>query len=426
MAVVVEAPLNNRLVAKTVGGRCLLRVLVHQLFGTLSGGTHATLLLSWLRHLFLRVVALDFLSCSHSSEWRREAGANSLDHLREPEEVEQVKSDVGSQVRSTKPERQVADFHERGSLTMRVVEISVVRELSKLVHVVLGCGVTLGNRTVDIVEDQVAAVVAPDNATAEEGRSEECAVDSLVDGTRKVELVAEPVDVEERAGKLVQKEHRSVVVEERALCLISGRSQNVIFLGNTYESERENGDSRDGVSKHAPAEDVHISRAHVQIPEEVAQSLALEQTTHAIVSPDSLLPVADAAPGLALFVKQDDIQAQAVDHAALHEGDDVHIPADPGALAELGVDVGKEAGGEDGRHHIRDEGVHRKGEEDLMSVERESRQAKEVGDALEDGLQRCRRLDGIRVKHAGGILQVRGDQTAGAKMGGDGTGLGVL
>ena len=170
------------------------------------------------------------------------------------------------------------------------------------------------------------------------------------------------------------------------------------------------------MSKHAPAEDVHISRAHVQIPEEVAQGLALEQTAHAIVSPDPLLPVAVAAPVLALFVKQDDVQAQAVDHAALHEGDDVHIPADPGALAELGVDVGEEAGGEDGRHHVGDEGVHRQGEEDLMSVERESRQAKEVGYTLEDGLQRGRRLDGIRVEHAGGMLQVRGDQTAGAKI----------
>jgi hypothetical protein len=33
------------------------------------------------------------------------------------------------------------------------------------------------------------------------------------------------VDVEERARKLVQKEHRGVVVEERALCLVSDRSQ---------------------------------------------------------------------------------------------------------------------------------------------------------------------------------------------------------
>ena len=103
----------------------------------------------------------------------------------------------------------------------------------------------------------------------------------------------------------------------------------------------------------------------------------------------------------------------------------MHIPADPGAFAELGVDVGEEAGGEDGRHHAGDEGVHREGEEDLMSVERESRQAKEVGDTLEDGLQRGRRLDGIRVEHAGGMLQVRGDQTAGGEDR-DGTSSGLL
>lgn len=423
MTILVEAPLDDRLVAETVGGRRLLRVLVHQLFSTLSGGTHAALLLSRLRHLFLRIVALDFLSGSHGSEWRREASADSLDHLREPEEVEQVESDVGSQVRSTKPQREVSNFHECGSLTVRVAKISVVREFIELVHVVLGCSVSLSNCTVDIVEDQVAAVVAPDNATAEEGRSKECAVDGLVDGAGKVELVAEPVDIEERTRKLVQKEHRGVVVEERALFLVSNRLQNAIPSGNTYETERENGNSRDGVSKHAPAKDVHISRAHIQIPEEVAQGLALEKTAHAIVSPDSLLPVAVGAPVLALLVEQDDVQAQAVDHAALHEGDNMHIPADLGAFAELGVDVREEAGGEDGRHHIGDEGVHRKGEENLMRVQRESRQAKEVCDALKDGLQRSRRLDGIRVEHAGGVLQVRGDQARARRWSWDGVGV---
>ena len=87
----------------------------------------------------------------------------------------------------------------------------------ELVHVVLGCGVSLSDRTVDIIEDQIAAVVAPDDATAEEGRSEECAVNSLVDRASQVELVAEPVDVQERARKLVQKEDRGIVVEERTL-----------------------------------------------------------------------------------------------------------------------------------------------------------------------------------------------------------------
>jgi hypothetical protein len=156
------------------------------------------------------------------------------------------------------------------------------------------------------------------------------------------------------------------------------------------------------MSKHAPTEDVHISRAHVQIPEEVSQRLALEQTTHAIVSPNPLLPVAVAAPGLALFVKEDNVQAQAVDHAALHERNDVYIPADPSAFAELGVDVWEEAGRDDGRHHVRDEGVHREGEENLMGVQRKSREAEEVGDVLEGFLQRGGRLDGVRVEHDGG------------------------
>jgi len=100
VAIIVEAALDDRL---AVCGRCLLGVLVHQLFSTLSGSAHTALLLDRLRHLFLRIVAFNFLASSHGSEWRREASADSLDHLGEPEEVEQVESDVGSQIRSTKP-----------------------------------------------------------------------------------------------------------------------------------------------------------------------------------------------------------------------------------------------------------------------------------------------------------------------------------
>lgn len=173
------------------------------------------------------------------------------------------------------------------------------------------------------------------------------------------------------------------------------------------------------MSKHAPAEDVHISRAHVQIPEEVSQGLALKQAAHAIVSPDSLLPVDVAAPGLALFVEEDDVQAQAVDHTALHERDDVHIPADPGAFAELGVDLWEETGGEEGRDDVRDEGVERKGEQDLMRMQRERWQTKEAGDAHRDGLERGGRLDGVRVEHG----CTDGRPGMGAKVG---IGLGVL
>lgn len=216
MAIVIETPLDDRVGAIAIGSRCLLGVLLHELFRSLSCCTHAALLLQRLCWLLLRVV-VNFLSGALGAVWWWEASADCLDHLREPEQVEQIESDVGSQVRSAEPQREVTNFHEGGGLAQRVVEITVVRELSKLVHEVLGCGVSLRDCTVDVIEDQVAAVVAPDNATAEEGCGQECAVDSLVDGTSEVELVAEPVDVQEWARKLVQKEDRCVVVEEWAL-----------------------------------------------------------------------------------------------------------------------------------------------------------------------------------------------------------------
>ena len=173
-------------------------------------------------------------------------------------------------------------------------------------------------------------------------------------------------------------------------------------LNRTYESEGEDGDGGNGVREHAPTKNVHISRAHVQIPEEVAQRLALKQAAHTVISPDPLLPVVRAAPGLALLVEEDHVQTQGVYHAALHERDNVHVPADARALGEFGIDVREQAGGDEGRDDVGDEGVHAEREEDLMSVEWQRRQTKDVGDLLYGCLQCCRRLDGVRVEHGGG------------------------
>jgi hypothetical protein len=74
-------------------------------------------------------------------------------------------------------------------------KISMMRDRIELVHVVFRSGVSLGNCAIDVIEDQVTAVVAPEDATAEEGCREERAVDGLVDGASEVELIAEPVDV---------------------------------------------------------------------------------------------------------------------------------------------------------------------------------------------------------------------------------------
>lgn len=214
VAIVVKAALDDWLIAVAVSCRCLLGILLHELVCTLSCGAHTALLLH--RRLLLRVV-VDFHAGALSTVWRREASADCLDHLREPEDVEQVQGDVGGQVRCAEPEREIAGLHESSGLTDRVVEISVVRKLFELVHELLGSAVSFCNRAVDILEDQDAAVVAPDETAAEESRGKESTIDSLVDRAGEVELVAEPVNVQEGAGKLVQEEHRCVVVEEWTL-----------------------------------------------------------------------------------------------------------------------------------------------------------------------------------------------------------------
>lgn len=175
-------------------------------------------------------------------------------------------------------------------------------------------------------------------------------------------------------------------------------------MHSTYESKREDGDSRDGMGEHTPAENVHMSRTHVQIPQEVAQGKALQQSTHTIVSPNALFPHVWAAPGLALLIEEDDVQAQGVDEAALHEGDDVHIPADPGSAVEVGIGARAQAGRDEGRNDVGDEYVETEGEDDLMGVQRQSRQSEDVGDTGDGGLQGLGRLDGVGVEHGGAVV----------------------
>jgi hypothetical protein len=60
-------------------------------------------------------------------------------------------------------------------------------------------------------------VGTPNEAAAEEGGEEGDAVVKLAPGARHVELVEEPVDVEEGGGELVEDENVRVVVEEGSL-----------------------------------------------------------------------------------------------------------------------------------------------------------------------------------------------------------------
>lgn len=93
---------------------------------------------------------------------------------------------------------------------------------------------------VHISEDPDGVVDAPDEAAGEEGGDEDGAIDGLIDGAGELELVAEPVDVKERAAELVQQEYRCGEVDEGTLRhkRVSGRRQQA--QGMTQWAKMEN------------------------------------------------------------------------------------------------------------------------------------------------------------------------------------------
>lgn len=69
----------------------------------------------------------------------------------------------------------------------------------------------------DVLVDADGLVGAPDETAAEEGDEQEDAVVELGARARHVDLVEEPVEVEEGRGQLVEDEGWTVVVDERSL-----------------------------------------------------------------------------------------------------------------------------------------------------------------------------------------------------------------
>jgi len=125
------------------------------------------------------------------------------------------------------------------------------------------------------------------------------------------------------------------------------------------------------VRQHAPAEDVHPPRAHDKIPQEVSKPKTLAQSAQPRVSPKALLPALLGAPRLAVIVGEDDVEGEGADDDGLEEADDVHIPANAGAVAEGAVVLGDigHARAEEGRDDDADEGVKGEGKEDLVRVD---------------------------------------------------------
>ena len=75
--------------------------------------------------------------------------------------------------------------------------------------------------TKNVVEHGEGGVRAPNETAAEEGAEEEDTVGELEAGTGFVELVEEPVDVEEGGGKFVEDEGWTVEVDEGSLQRLS-------------------------------------------------------------------------------------------------------------------------------------------------------------------------------------------------------------
>ena len=73
----------------------------------------------------------------------------------------------------------------------------------------------------DVAEDLDRLVGAPEEAAGHECQEQEDAVDELQCGAREGELVAEPVDVEEGRGELVEDKGWRVEVYEGALGYVS-------------------------------------------------------------------------------------------------------------------------------------------------------------------------------------------------------------
>lgn len=145
-------------------------------------------------------------------------------------------------------------------------------------------------------------ISAPDETAAEEGREEHDAVVELGTGASHVELVEEPVEVQERRRELIEDEGAAVVVDERPLrrLLLVGVCESCEGLGGPYEAKGEYYERTHGVRQHAQAKEIHILESDHQVPQEVASCKALDHARTSSIAPYALFPV----HGLALLIPQ--------------------------------------------------------------------------------------------------------------------------
>ena len=152
------------------------------------------------------------------------------------------------------------------------------------------------------------------------------------------------------------------------------------------------------MGKHAEAKDLDIENGNGEVPEEIAQSEALDHAAGAGVAPDALLPV----HVLALLVSSHNPEGERADGAALEERDHMDVPAEAALAGELGIADGEEGAREDGGDVEVDEGVGEEGDQHLVDVQRQRWEVVGVGEGLDGAGQPRERGDGKGIEHGCG------------------------
>lgn len=211
--------------------------LLLQLRSSLQDNLLSNVLLQLIKFLCLRGVRHGSLGTLllFASGGSAEPFQDGLDHLGEPEVVEGVEDHVRDHVGQHQPgwgtgggvigilgelklglgTGSIQTTAERGVVGPEHLGGDIDRLVESGGHVSSIPGLFQGVPHVSV--DVHGSPCTPDKTTAEEGEEEHHAVVPLKLAAGHVDLVKEPVDVEERAGELVEDEDGGVVVHERSL-----------------------------------------------------------------------------------------------------------------------------------------------------------------------------------------------------------------
>lgn len=152
-----------------------------------------------------------------------------------------------------------------------------------------------------------------------------------------------------------------------------------ILWSQTHISKRKHAHGTNGVGQHAQTKDVHMVATLNEIPKEVSKRKALAQPTESSIFPNAALPLVSWTHRYPLLIVKDDIQAQGTDEHRLEEGHHMDIPIDLGPVVQQLIFLRHEASAENGRYDTANYSVEREGEEHLVSMQGQGRQAERIG-----------------------------------------------